>query len=321
MTGQCSQQLCHPDSGCILGEAVLTSCKNWAEVENRQQPAEKEHSRCTIPWSGSAFGLDDIRLVAGRERPRVVALIGPHNAGKTTYLAALHLLCLRRQIVSNLCFSGSWTLGGWERIADFLRYPKENSPSYPPHTPVSTDRTPGLLHYDFRGSDGRVQSVLFTDAPGEWFMDWSIDPIGTQFPGASWTVERADVFLFFVDREALAGPDRGSARHKIKTLSARLAEHVKGRPFGVVWSKSDVAVDPEIEKAVQEVLKRHFPFAENFRTRFKQPQQEPQDLVAPLVESFKFSIKSREVINTFAADLSPQMTNDRFLAYRGGSDA
>lgn len=193
----------------------------------------------------------------------------------------------------------------------------ESDPSYPPHTPISSDRTPGLLHYAFRATGNCVHNILFTDAPGEWFTEWSINPSQTQFPGASWTVEHADAFLFFIDRESLVGSDRGNARHRIKTLAARLSEHLGNRSIGIVWAKSDVTIEPELQSAIEDIVKRNFPDAKHFHTKFKMAKQEAREVVAPLIASFKFSIEPRRVKNEFAVELPPQANNDRFLAYRG----
>ncbi|AMV35120.1 hypothetical protein VN12_23540 [Pirellula sp. SH-Sr6A] len=320
MIGACSQQHCHPDSGCILGEPDVAACKHWTQNTDTPGTNSHVHSRNSVPWSGSALGLDDIRMLSACARPRVVALIGPHNAGKTTYLAALHLLCLRKQIVPHLCFCGSWTLAGWEKIADFMRYPKESSPSYPPHTPISTERSPGLLHYAFRKNDELIQNVMFTDAPGEWFTEWSVNPSPTQYPGATWTIEHADTFLFFIDRESLVGPERGKARLQIKTLASRLSEHLAERPIAIVWAKSDISVATDFQSSIEEILMRTLPSATHFHTRFRLATQEAQEeVVAPLVKSFKFAIEQGRNKNTFIVDLSPQVSTDRFLAYRGVS--
>lgn len=316
MNGSCSQERCHPDSGCILGETETSNCKNWAAASEVSEAAPK-FVRGSIPWTGSAFGLDDISLISGRQRPRLISLIGPHNAGKTTYLAALHLLCIRKQITSSLCFCGSLTLGGWERIADFMRYPKDSDPSYPPHTPVSTERVPGMLHYAFRDEKDLVHDLLFTDAPGEWFTGWSNDPSAAQFPGATWTVQNADAFLFFIDREALSGPEKGVSRHRIKMLAGRLAEHLQGRPVGIVWSKSDLAIKPEIESAIEEVVNRCFPMATSYHTRFKPGGEYVGGLTDPLIASFLFATAQTKVSNALQVNLKPQAAKDSFLSYRG----
>jgi hypothetical protein len=317
INGICSQERCHPDSGCILGETVASNCSHWKATSDVPITHATTSTRGSFPWTGSAFGLDDISLISGHTRPRLIALVGPHNAGKTTYLAALHLLCIRKQIVPNLCFCGSMTFGGWERIADFMRYPKESDPSYPPHTPISTDRTPGMLHYAFRDSEEQVRNLLFTDAPGEWFTNWATDPNPYQFPGATWTIAHADAFLFFIDRESLSGTKRGLSRLMIKTLSGRLAEHLHGRPLGIVWSKSDVEIEPGIKSAIKEIIDRNFPTATHFHTSFKPGGDDTVDVIAPLTASFVFASEKTQITNHMDVYLKPQIATDAFLSYRG----
>src|ERR1700733_5098900 len=45
-----------------------------------------------VPWSGRSLGTRDVGLVASRGKPAVIGVIGPHNSGKTTLLAAFYLL-------------------------------------------------------------------------------------------------------------------------------------------------------------------------------------------------------------------------------------
>jgi hypothetical protein len=317
MNGTCSQLRCHPDSGCILGETDTSKCGHWTAAAENPDIINPPVTRGSVPWSGSAFGLDDISLLSGRGRPRLIALIGPHNAGKTTYLAALHLLFIRRQLAPSLCFCGSMTLGGWERIADFMRYPKESGPCYPPHTPVSTERVPGMLHYAFRDDKDEVRDLLFTDAPGEWFSSWSIDPNPNVVPGATWTVQQADAFLFFIDREALGGPLRGISRHHIKTLAGRLSEQLKGRPIGIVWSKSDLSIDLEIKTAIEAIVNRCFPEATHFHTKFKPGGEEAGEIIDPLIRSFRFVAEQTKIANRLEINLQPHVVADSFLSYRG----
>ena len=71
-----------------------------------------------MPWSGSVLGLTDLGFVAGRSKPIVLAVMGPHNAGKTTLLGACYLLLGRgHRPNEELRFAGSCSLAGWENVA------------------------------------------------------------------------------------------------------------------------------------------------------------------------------------------------------------
>jgi hypothetical protein len=106
----------------------------------------------------------------------------------------------------------------------------------------------------FRNADGEVRGYLFTDAPGEWFQKWAVNRNAIDGEGARWVAEHADVFLLVADREALSGLRMGSARGAFQLLARRLAAERGGRPVALVWTKSDVAVAPEMEKAVRDAV-------------------------------------------------------------------
>jgi hypothetical protein len=42
--------------------------------------------KAPLPWGGNVFGVADLSYLASIARPRLVGLVGPQNAGKTTFL-------------------------------------------------------------------------------------------------------------------------------------------------------------------------------------------------------------------------------------------
>ncbi len=105
---------------------------------------------------------------------------------------------------------------------------------------------------------------LFTDAPGEWFQKWAVNRDTADGEGARWVAEHADMFLLIADREALSGPNMGSARGSLQLLARRLAAERATRPVSLVWTKSDVAVAPEMETAVRDAVFGPIPNALEF---------------------------------------------------------
>jgi hypothetical protein len=184
----------------------------------------------------------------------VVGIAGPQNAGKTTLLAAWYLLIGRGLAgIDKRLFAGSYSLAGWEAVASALRW-APHPPGFPPHTTSHGGRAPGLLHLAFRNADGEARGYLFSDAPGEWFQKWAVNRESADGKGARWVAEHADVFLLVADCEALSGPNMGSARGSIQLLARRLATERAGRPVALVWTKSDVAVAPEMKNAVRQAV-------------------------------------------------------------------
>lgn len=253
----CSRTTCFaPESTCDLGFLDRSKCPAWKGSENGSDvPCETATDEVLLPWSGSALGLTDLGFVAGSRRPLVVGIVGPHNSGKTTLLAAWYLL-LGRGLAGfeKRRFAGSYSLAGWEAVASALRWAPGQPPSFPPHTTSRGGRAPGLLHLLCRDACGQARSYLFTDAPGEWFQKWAVNRDAVDGEGARWAAEHADVFLLIADREALAGSNMGSARGSLQLLARRLASERATRKVALVWTKSDVPITPHMEMAVRDAV-------------------------------------------------------------------
>ena len=161
-------------------------------------------------------------------------------------------------------FAGSYSLAGWEAVANALRWAPGQQPSFPPHTTSRGGRAPGLLHLAFRDAEGQARDYLFTDAPGEWFHRWAVNRESLDGEGARWVSEHADVFLLIADREALSGPSKGSARGSLQLLAQRLAAERAVRKVALVWTKSDVSLAPEMETAVDQAVFGPMPDAMEF---------------------------------------------------------
>ena len=219
-----------------------------------------------MPWSGSVLGLTDLSFVAGRGKPLVLAIMGPHNAGKTTLLGAWYLLLGRGyRPEKELRFSGSCSLAGWEVLANPLRWePGSIPPAFPPHTSSTSARIPGLVHLAFKQDHDRRTDYVMTDAPGEWFRKWAVKRDDPDANGARWAAEHADAFLLAADREALAGSEKGATRTSIQLLARRLADELRGRPVALVWTKSDISIPNETEEAVRNAVFRVIPNAVEF---------------------------------------------------------
>ena len=266
---QCPQETCFwsDGAGCGLGFLDPSDCpalKAAPAVKRDNQPSP---DAVAIPWSGGVLGLTDLGFVAGRRKPIVLAVMGPHKAGKTTLLGACYLLLGRGCRPSDeVRFSGSCSLAGWENVASPLRWqPGSVPPTFPPHTSSSTARIPGLLHLAFNkpDRDHRAEYVI-TDAPGEWFRKWAVKRDDPEAEGARWAAEHADAFVLVADRQALAGPEMGSTRTGMQLLARRLADELQGRPVALVWTKSDVQVLKEMEQAVRTAVLRVIPNVAEF---------------------------------------------------------
>ena len=260
---ECSQETCFwPDgAGCGLGYLKPSDCPALKAVPTAKQDDQPSPEAVAMPWSGGVLGLTDLGFVAGPGKPIVVAVMGPHNAGKTTLLGACYLLLGRgHRPNEDLRFSGSCSLSGWENVASPLRWkPGSVTPAFPPHTSSTTARIPGLLHLAFKHYRDHCTDYVITDAPGEWFRKWAVNRNAPDAEGARWAAEYADAFVLVADCQALAGPDMGTARSGIQLLARRLADELRGRPVALVWTKSDVRVPEKMEKTVRSAVLRVIP--------------------------------------------------------------
>ena len=265
---ECPQETCFwsDGAGCGLGFLDPSLCPVLKAAPTAEQDDQTSPEVVAMPWSGSALGLTDLGFVAGRSKPIVLAVMGPHNAGKTTLLGACYLLLGRGQRPNDkLRFSGSCSLAGWENVASPLRWkPGSLPPAFPPHTSSTTARIPGLLHLAFKHDGDHRTDYVITDAPGEWFRKWAVRREAPDAEGARWAAEHADAFVLVADREALAGPQMGTARTGIQLLARRLADELRGRPVALVWTKSDVSVSEEMEEAVRSAVLKVMPKALEF---------------------------------------------------------
>ena len=268
VTEFCAQPHCYPeDTGCKMGDRPH-ECPHF-----KRKPELKSATPATlvdgegVPWTASAFGLDDIAWLANRQRPLLYAPIGAHNVGKTTFLASLYIGLCRGIAPAKHQFIGSFTFGGWEKLAAHVRHaPDGIGPGFPPHTPVTQNRLPGWLHVGLRADDGKVRDILLADTPGEWFSRWAIHPEGEGALGARWVAHNADAFVFFVDSAGLVGPDRRNIVEKTELLAQRLAGVLESRPVAIVWAKADQEIRAQIRSDMEMALGRALPHAQIFQT-------------------------------------------------------
>lgn len=264
---KCQRETCFwPETPCNLGHLDHSKCPvleaNCSARKNDRPPPDA----VAMPWPGGVLGLADLGFVAGCGKPTVLAIMGPQNAGKTTLLAAWYLLLGRGSVPDDeLSFSGSYSLTGWEVVANSLRWgPGLIPPTFPAHTSSRGARVPGLLHLAFKRAGSHRRDYVMTDAPGEWFRDWAIHGEAREAEGARWTAEHADAFLLIADREALAGNERGAARTDIQLLARRLAGELRGRPVALLWTKKDIPISEDTEQAVRSHVLRVIPHAAEF---------------------------------------------------------
>ena len=94
------------------------------------------------------------------------------------------------------------------------------------------------------------------------------------------------------DREALAGTEKGAARTAIQVLARRLADELRGRPVALVWTKSDVSINTDMEQAVRSAVLRVMPKAVEFAVSIM-PQSDGSENVQVFLDLLFWTLNVR----------------------------
>jgi Double-GTPase 2 len=253
---KCGKSHCYaPDVECDDG-FPLKECPHFkVDPSLKVTNADPDLKASLFSWTSFALGMDDVAKFATRSRVATVALIGSSNTGKTSFLATLYLLLLNGQTLDGYKFAGSFTIGGWEIIANKMRWSGHEPPSFPDHTPRGISRQPGLLHLALKDKNDRLCDVVFADAPGEWFEHWANDRADFQAEGARWLERHADSVLIFLDCEKLSSPELcGKTRSQSLQLLSRSFDLYPDRSIGIVWAKHDTFKQNRAIEALKEYI-------------------------------------------------------------------
>lgn len=302
-----------PDASCNEGHMQHEKCPHWiGNVQDNSEERESEDIE-RFPWSGRPMGLADTRFITGTSRPHLVGVAGPSDAGKTTLLAILFLALYRGQQIGGGIFAGSYTLQGWENIANYLQALPADAIQFPPHT-SRKGRVPGLLHLAFDKCDVQ-EHVFLADASGEWFTAWTDQAEAETAAGARWIAEHADRILITADSKALSGPDRGVARNELEFLFNRINSSYGNVGVALLWTKTDLEIEKTIRDRIEEKFLACFSNAPIFEISVPDGKEKSEDTtLEKLEEIFSWAFKKRIVV----VDQPIPATNfsDSFFAYR-----
>lgn len=235
------------DGRCIEGFPDTADCPQFGRIPI--MPVAAAPGAYPAPTNGVAMqasttlSVDEADDVV-KERPsRVIAIAGPHAAGKTSLIAGLYDMFQLGQ-VGNVAFAQSFSLQAFEQAAHDSRAVSRRTT---PNTARTERGEVRFYHLELVDTDsGAVPSVLLGDRAGEEYLETRSNPLSAkEFP----ELRRADVLTLLVDGQRLldAG-QRHNLRSEIRqTLQAFVEAGVvrTSQRLALVLTKLDV-----IRKAV-----------------------------------------------------------------------
>lgn len=229
-----------------------------------------EPSGQAAPWAGRHLGARASDRLLWCSPARVLAVLGPRNAGKTSYLASLFL-----QLANGQCqtlpyrFAGSRTLHGTHEILDKIRAwdlaGQETDTDDDKGTRVQeivahTPKHSGFIHFlhlclrPRNRHDNRAIDVLLSDVAGEWFSDHTSqrdDDMHAFFARCDGFLVMADVALL-QDKRTSRRHDAEIARMIRRALADRERAPERACSLALVFGKYDLIVRSVLPPAVED---------------------------------------------------------------------
>lgn len=200
------------DGRCVEGFADIDTCPQFGKVPSAQsdaRPSEIEQPRPGVPLSPSkTLALADAEAVLRNRTSRAIAIVGPHDAGKTSLIAGLYDL-FQNGPVQEFAFARSLTLQSFERACHDSRAASRN---HVPHMERTQRGEVRFYHLDLidQTTEGRA-ALLLGDRAGEEYFETLDDPdTAASFP----ELRRSDTVTVLVDGDKLL---HLGLRHNVKS--------------------------------------------------------------------------------------------------------
>lgn len=210
---------------------------------------------------------DEARDLLSQDRARVIAIVGPHDSGKTSLIASLYDKLQDGPVVP-FAFRGSQTLHAFEQACHDARAASQRGTPHSERTKRGEVRFfhLGLLHQEA----GEALNLLLGDRAGEEYREAGDDTtVAAEFV----EVERADVVTLLVDGKRLAHDDyRHNACAELLLILQALndAEVIPpGARLAIVLTKFDaVKTSPNAKRVEADLAKAVARFSAHFAHRF-----------------------------------------------------
>ncbi len=227
------------------------------------------------------------------EKPKLVALVGFAEYGKSTFIGALYELFIQNQTYQGYAFVDSDTYVGFERRVFLRRHNDDNTSD----TKRNILRENDILNLVLQSEDGSKRQIVISDKAGETYANYTSSDKEIM---NDCVLEKADLTIYFVDAEV---DSRKLAEHnqiieKYESLLTRLKGLHKigtNHTYIIVFTKADKVNGEDRKKKLADRR-------ELVRVMFKdQLGTEPQKVFE--VNSKK--LDDEELNNVFEMILSP----------------
>lgn len=177
------------------------------------------------------------------EKPKLVALVGFADFGKSTFIGALYQQLIEKLSYKGYAFVDSETYVGFERRVFLRRVNGEDISDTKRNILKEND----ILHLKLRSDKGHTHQVLISDKAGETYARYSSSD---EEVGRDIVLENADMVVLFVDAEA---DSKSLAEHnliveKYESMLSRLKSQKKlsaDISYVVVFTKADKVTTAE----------------------------------------------------------------------------
>lgn len=180
------------------------------------------------------------------EKPKLVALVGFADYGKSTFIGALYQLLIENLNYKGYAFVDSETYVGFERRVFLRRVNGENISDTKRNILKEND----ILHLNLRSVKGDLHQVLISDKAGETYARYSSSD---EEIGRDIVLENADLVVMFVDAEADSKllAEHNMIVERYESMLTRLKTQKKlndATNYVIVFSKADKVTTDERKK-------------------------------------------------------------------------
>ena len=238
----------------------VDSCPDFGPLETpsdvtvrAESPVEQTVRELIRLPSGDILGLSDLLGLLRAEHPRVIALVGEQEVGKTTLLASIyHIYC--RGPFAERRFAGSRTLIAFEKRRHLTLLSSGRTVPTTPRT--SRDDPVGFLHLMLKPLEGgSLQHVLISDGSGEAFDAARID---TALIKELVEIRQANRICFLLDgARFLADDQRAGYARRFKQMIRALHDNGvlrEGAAVEILTTKIDKLMKPPHSERVIGIL-------------------------------------------------------------------